>query len=229
MKCLIVDDDKMARVSLETMCNKVEDLVIVKSCESGVEAIQLLNNEEVDLIFLDIEMPDLSGIDIVRTVRDLPQVVFITSRKEYALEAFDFQVADYLTKPLQFPRFVKALERVRKLRSLKSVAKDTLDEIFVKVDGKLIRLPLNDIIYVESIGDYVIFHTEKKEKFIVHSTLKNIDEKITDKRFLKIHRSYIVNLTKIVDIEEGNLVVRDKVLPVSRAHRPVLMRHIKTI
>ncbi len=227
MRCLIVDDDEMARKSLELMCEKIEEVTVVGTCENGLEALSFLKSHDVDLIFLDIEMPDLPGIELVRMKADLPQVIFVTSLKDYALEAFEYSVTDYLHKPVQFGRLLKAIQKAQEVHGKK--ASKEVSEIFVKVDGRHVRLALDDILYIESIGDYVVFHTEKKEKFIVHSTLKNIDAKIESSKFLKVHRSYIVNVSKIVDIEETNLVIKDKVIPISRAHRPILMNHIKTL
>jgi DNA-binding LytR/AlgR family response regulator len=227
MRCLIVDDDEMARKSLEMMCDKIEDLTVVGMCENGLEALNFLNKEEVDLILLDIEMPELNGMELVRMKPDIPQVIFTTTLKEYALEAFEYKVTDYLHKPIVLSRLLKAIDKAREVHG-KKTSKE-ISELYVKVDGRHVRLSLDDILYIESIGDYVVFHTEKKEKFIVHSTLKNIDAKIDNSKFLKVHRSYIVNLSKIVDIEETNLVIKDKVIPISRAHKPVLMNHLKTL
>ncbi len=227
MRCLIVDDDEIARKSMEMMCSKIEGITVAGVCENGVEAVNFLRKEEVDLILLDIEMPELSGMELVKTVPDLPQVIFTTSLKDYAIEAFEYKVTDYLHKPITFSRFLKSIERAREVHGKRNTR--TAEEIFVKADGRFVRLELRDILYIESVGDYVVFHTEKKEKLMVHSTLKNIDARINNSKFLKVHRSYIVNLSKIVDIEESTLVIKDKVIPISRAHRPILMNHIKTL
>jgi DNA-binding LytR/AlgR family response regulator len=227
MRCLIVDDEEMSRKVVEAMCAKLEDLEVVAVCANGVEAMNTLQREEIDVVFLDIEMPEMTGMDIVKTVAELPQIIFITSNKEYALEAFEYKVTDYLQKPITLSRFLKAVEHARDNITRKKSR--TEEDIYVKVDGRLVRLDLKEVLYIESIGDYVLFHTEKKEKFIVHSTLKGIDDKIGNTRFLKVHRSFIVNLAKVVDIQEGNLVIKDKVIPISRAHRAALMSRINTL
>lgn len=226
MNCIIVDDDQMARVSLEMLCEKIEDLTVDEVFDNGLSALSWLKDNETDLIFLDIEMPDLSGIDLVKSVDNLPQIIFITGHTKYALEAFEHQVTDFVPKPVQLPRLIKAVERANELNS--NVKKESQDEIFVRVDGRFVRLNLNDILYIESLGDYVTFVSDVK-KYIVHSTLKNIDDKIINENFLKVHRSYVINLTKVVDIEENNLVIKDKVIPISRAHKPILMKRIKPI
>lgn len=227
MRCLIVDDDEMARKSMEMMCAKVEGLSVAGICENGIEALNFIKKEDVDLILLDIEMPELTGMELVKSVPDLPQVIFTTSMKEYAIEAFEYHVTDYLHKPIAFSRFLKAIERAREVHG-KRLSKE-IEEIFVKSDGRYVRLELKDILFIESIGDYVVFHTEKKERLVVHSTLKNIDARINNSKFIKVHRSYIVNVSKIVDIEESTIVIKDKVIPISRAHKPILMSFIKTM
>ncbi|XOV90851.1 MAG: LytR/AlgR family response regulator transcription factor [Bacteroidota bacterium] len=228
MKYIIVDDDEMARASLASMCEKIAEIDLVGIFDNGLSALECLKNNAVDLIFLDIQMPDLSGIDLVKTFDNLPQIIFTTSHSEYALEAFEHQVTDFLVKPVEFPRLMKAVERAKKMGGKTTVGGSKIGEIYVKVDGRFVRLALEDILYIESLGDYVTFKTDT-EKFIVHSTLKNIDEKIHHPDFLKVHRSYIVNLSKVVDIEDTNLVIKDKIIPISRAHKPVLMSRIKTI
>ena len=226
MKCIIVDDDEMSRVSLDLLCKKIEDIEVQEVFKSGVDALNWLKDNETDLIFLDIEMPDLSGIDLVKSIDNLPQIVFTTSHTKYALEAFEYRVTDFLPKPIQFPRLLKAIERVEELNG--NVKRESQNEIFIRVNGRFVRVPLDDILYIESLGDYVTFVSETK-KYIVHSTLKNIDDKIRNDNFLKVHRSYIINLAKVVDIEENNLVIKDKVIPISRAHKSILLKRIRPL
>lgn len=156
MRCLIVDDDEMSRNVLTAMCARLEDIILVKACASSTEAMAVLQQQAVDLILLDVEMPGLSGLEFVRSLSTLPQVILTTGKMEYAIEAFDLKVTDYLLKPLTFPRFVKAIDRARQLN--KAPVQNTSEEIYVKSDGRLIRLGLNEISYIESLGDYVIFH-----------------------------------------------------------------------
>lgn len=229
MKCIIVDDDEMARVSLELLCAKIEDLSLVESFDNGIDALNWLKSGDCDLVFLDIEMPDLSGIELVQSVDDLPQIIFTTSHTKYALEAFEYQVTDFLPKPIQLGRLIKGVERAKELDDNVSPQKEQ-NQLFVRVDGKFVRLELDQIVFIESLGDYVRFVSEDSKKYIVHSTIKNIASKITNTNFLKVHRSYVVNLSKVVDIEENNLLLKqDKIIPVSRAHKSILMSRIKTI
>lgn len=226
MKCLIVDDDEMSRVSLKMLCEKIDDLEVSEICSSGLEAMKVLKKIEVDVVFLDIRMPDFSGLDLVKSMDNLPQIIFTTGHAEYAVEAFEHHVTDFLVKPIELPRLIKAVDTARERSSLASHEKTT--ELFIKVDGRYVRLNLDEVLYIESLGDYVTFVT-KGHKYVVLSTLKNIDDKINNDQFLKVHRSFIVNLSKVVDIEETNMVIHDKVIPISRANRPILMNRIKTI
>lgn len=228
MKCIIVDDDEMARIFLNMLCEKVDDITIVKTFDNGLDALNWLKNEDVDLVFLDIEMPDLSGIELVKSVEDLPQIIFTTSHSKYALEAFEYQVTDFLPKPIQLGRLLKGIERAKELNDNVS-PQEVQSQLFVRVDGKFVRIELDEIMYIESLGDYVRFYAEDGKKYIVHSTIKNIAQKISNVNFLKVHRSYVVNLAKVVDIEETNLLIKDKVIPVSRAHKSILMNKIKTL
>ncbi len=226
MNCIIVDDEAMARELLSDYCEKVEGVNVVAVCQDGLEAMTALSKHTVDFIFLDIEMPELSGMDLIKSSQNLPEIVLTTSSTEHALEAYEYKVADYLAKPISFPRFLKAIERIREIYKSEG---DTKEEIFVKVDGRFVKLRLDEILYIETLGDYVVFVVDGGKKYIVHSTLKNIEDKIKDQNFLKVHRSYMVNLSKIIDIEESNLLIADKVIPVSRSQKPVLMKRINLI
>jgi len=187
----------------------------------------VLKSMTVDLVFLDIRMPDLSGMDLVKSMDNLPQIIFTTGHSEYAVEAFEHHVTDFLVKPVELLRLIKAVDTA-KARLVSTSKGEKTSELFLKVDGRYVRMNLDEVLYIESLGDYVTFVT-KDHKYVVLSTLKNIDDKIQNDNFLKVHRSYIVNLTKVVDIEETNMVIHNKVIPISRANRPILMNRIKTI
>ncbi|KAA3631198.1 MAG: DNA-binding response regulator [Bacteroidetes bacterium] len=226
MKCLIVDDDKLSRVSLERLCQKMDNLTVVGTCANGLEALEFLSANKIDLLFLDVEMPELTGVELLQSTSQLPLIIFISSKKEYAVEAFEYKelVVDYIPKPATMPRLLKALERVKqKLNSNEST--QTKDYIFVRSDGRFVRIKLDDLLYVENVGDYVLFKTHE-EKHLVHGTLKNIAEKLQHPNFLKVHRSFIVNLSKIVDIQDNSVLIDKKIIPVSRAHRNALIDKI---
>ncbi|MDW3195143.1 MAG: LytTR family DNA-binding domain-containing protein [Cytophagales bacterium] len=230
LRTIIVEDEEMAMTHIKRLCSKTEDLEVVETFTSGFDAMKFLKEDhDIDLILLDVEMPDFTGLDLLKILKDPPQVIFTTSKNQYAVDAFEFQATDFLTKPIQAPRFLQAIDRARQLVETRISTTNDLEQIFIRVDGRYIKLDLNEILYVETLGDYVTFVTESGEKLIVHSTLKNIDEKLKSDKFIKVHRSFIVNVTKIVDIEEYNLVIDEKVIPISRTLKPILMNKIKTI
>lgn len=219
---MIVDDDAMARASIQTLCKKVPLLDVVAICEDAETAIEMLKEQAIDLILLDIELQGMSGIDLLRELVQQPQVIFITSETKYAYEAFQYQVTDYLQKPIQINRFQEAIEKARKVQTEIDSYKKRATDIYVKVDGRYVRLGYDEILFFEYVGDYVKISTTKG-RFIIHSSLKNINQKLKDPRFLKVHRSFIINLDKIKDIEENSLVIEGVVIPISRANKPILL------
>jgi DNA-binding LytR/AlgR family response regulator len=226
MKCLIVDDEKMARTYLEKMCQKIEDLEVVASCENAEEALEILEEDKVDILFLDVEMPGLSGFDLLNYLSYQPNVVMTTSNTEYAFEAFEYDVSDFLKKPFNFPRFRKAID---KIKSEEKQVEDSFstEEIYIKDKSKLVKVKFADILYIENVGDYVKVVTKGKKNYIVYGTIKSYAKKMPEKYFLKVHRSYIINLHEIKDIEGGSVVIDGKVIPVSRAHKSLLMDRLK--
>lgn len=231
MKCLLVDDDEMALKSLAHLCGRIEYLAIDQRCTNGEEALQALNQHQSDLIFLDMEMPGLSGIQFLDALPVLPQVIFFTSNKEFAMQAFDYNVTDFLHKPTSFPRFKKAVEKAYDQFSQEQnqSAKSSLsNEIFIKEDGKLCRINQNDILYFENVGDYIRVKTTEKSH-IIHGTLKGLLSKIKNSQFLKVHRSFVINLRKIEDIEDNSLLIDKKVIPISRANKSLLLSQLNLL
>jgi DNA-binding LytR/AlgR family response regulator len=225
LRCLIVDDDVMARTAMQTLCSKIEDLQVVKVCDSAVEALAYLEEEPIDLIFLDIEMPEMTGIEFLGQLATSPYVVVTSSRIEYAFDAFEHQVIDYLKKPVALPRFQLAIEKVQEAEKAIQAYKSQTKDVYVKHDGRYVRINYDDILYFENIGDYVRIRA-KSANYIIYSTLKSIDAKLQDPRFVKVHRTFIINIDQIKDIEENTLVISDAVIPISRAHRPGLMNRL---
>ncbi|RME98189.1 MAG: DNA-binding response regulator [Bacteroidetes bacterium] len=246
MRCIIVEDEEMSRLHLQRLCQKVDLLEVVQVFDNALAAYNFLETEAVDVAFLDVEMPDFSGIELVRQLPKPPIIVFTTSKKEYAAQAFEFieHVADYMLKPVTLPRLLKAVKRLQAARESSStqgqptvphaaprqpdslVTESVSDNyIFVKSERKYVRIDLDDLLYVETVGDYSIFHTEVG-RYTVHATLKSICERLPEPRFQKVHRSYLVNLSKIKDIEDNNLLIDDRIIPVSRTQRAELMERI---
>tara|TARA_B110001454_G_scaffold11083_1_gene10273 strand:+ start:613 stop:1323 length:711 start_codon:yes stop_codon:yes gene_type:complete len=233
MNCIIIDDEKMARVIIKTFCNKIDDLHILDEFSNAIEAIKFLNENAVDLIFLDIHMPNFSGIDFIKSLKNPPKIILTTSDTKYALEAFEYNfIIDYLLKPIKLPRFIKAVEKANKKEissnSLTNKIPNTPDienDFYINIDRRLIKIDLPSIYLIEAKGDYIKIKTENQD-YTVHSTLKKIEEKLPDSLFLKIHRSYIINLKKIVDIEDNSVLIKKDVIPVSRSKRPELMKRL---
>lgn len=227
LKCIIVDDELMARKALQRLCEQHDSLNLIGVFENVEDALQFLSKESIDIIWLDVEMPGLSGFDLLKNLTSMPQVIMTTSKVEYAFEAYQYQVTDYIQKPLTMPRFKMAVEKVLELNTRKTTTSPEREEIYVKIDGRYIRLAYSDILYIENIGDYVNIITQK-QSFIVHTTMKYLEEKLGN-CFLRVHRSFIVHLDKIVDIEENNLVVSNKVIPISRANKPELLNKLNML
>ena len=228
LKCLIVDDDLMARKSIERLCERNEHLQLLGIFDNGNDALAYLEKESVDLLFLDIEMPELSGIELLNQLIELPMVIFTTSKTEYAFDAFEFQAIDFIKKPITAQRFEQAVTKAFDTAKKHQIYKTQTSDIYVREDGRFIRVPCDDIQFFENVGDYVRVKTIKAQ-YIIHGTLKSIDEKLNDSRFLKIHRSFIVNLDKIKDIEENSLVIEKNVIPISRANKSELMARLKIL
>lgn len=229
MKCLIVDDNEMSRIALQTLCRNINEVEVVGLCQNASEAMQLLQEQEVDLLLLDIEMPDITGMDLVKSLEEIPLIIFITSKTEYAAEAFALRewVVDYLTKPVNLPRLKKAIQAAQKMAETEE-PKQFEQYIFVRASGKIVRIDLTEIEYLETVGDYVRFKTGK-QSILVHGTIKNMESKLQHPDLMKVNRSYIVNLSKIKDIEDHSILIGEKIIPVSRAHRGPLLKRINPL
>ena len=225
MRCIIIDDDKLSRVSLEKLCEKVPDLDLVASYESALHAIdEVKSHQDLDLIFLDIHMPELDGFDFLKTLKNPPRVIFTTSDESRALEAFEVEAVDYLIKPVTLPRLLSAVQRinrqeVRVFNEEKSQDVAFEEEIFVHTDKRLVRIPVKDICIIEAKGDYILIKLDDQKMHVVRSTLKSIEGRLSPKKFIKVHRSYIVNISKIVDIEDSSILVQNEIVPISRSLR----------
>lgn len=234
MRCLIVDDEEMSRVHLHEICKLIDGIEVVSVFDNALAANKFLSANPIDLIFLDIEMPNCSGIEFVKHMDKVPGIIFTTAKERYAINAFDLieNVVDYIIKPVSSMRLLKAINRFRKMKEEPAVSQtiNYADNfIFVKADKRFVKINLDDLLYIETTGDYSIFKLQGGQQYIVQSSLKNIASKIQHPNFIKVHRSYLVNLNKVVDIEENNLVIERTVIPISRAHRADLMERITPI
>lgn len=229
LKTIIVDDEPLALDVLEEFIKKVPELKLVKKCQNALEAGEAVRKNEVDLIFLDIQMPQITGIEFIRSLPKPPKVIFTTAYSQYALEGFELNAVDYLLKPISFDRFLKAVNKALdtgyKQEAESELPEDGPDFIFVKADKKLIRLKYSEIQYVEGLKDYVIIKTDTG-RIITLQTMKSLEEKLPQPTFMRIHRSYIVNLEKINAVV-GNMVEvtekgQPKLLPVGKNYRDEL-------
>lgn len=210
LTCIIVDDEPVARKLLEEYIGDIDFLQLVGKAENPLRADSILRNTPVDLLFLDINMPKLSGIEFLRTSTALPPAIMTTAYTEYAVEGFELNVLDYLVKPFSFERFLKACNKARDFYALKNKAgagdKDNPAEkyFFVKCDGRIEKVLYDELIYIEAMMNYVILHTEKR-KMIVYLTMQRIAEQLPQDSFLKVHKSAIVNIGKVRGIEGNEL------------------------
>lgn len=222
--CVIIEDLKVAADYLKKCCEK-SGLADVKGVFPDVaSALAFLNENTVDLLFLDVEMPGATGFELLDSIAYAPKVILTTSKEEYAYNAFEYHVTDFLKKPFTYKRFTEALAKAT-AQEEKTAAAQPAGHIFIKSDGKLVRLNNDDILYIESMGDYVRFVTADK-KYITHNTIRNLEERISSEHFMKVHRSYIINLRKIDDIRENDLFIRGTEIPISKAHRADVLKRI---
>ncbi|MGO4822552.1 MULTISPECIES: LytR/AlgR family response regulator transcription factor [unclassified Flavobacterium] len=234
MNSIIIDDEEMARAIMTQMIESHPDLKLIQEFPNAIQAIKFLNHIEVDLVFLDIHMPDFTGFDFIDTLKNPPKIILVTSDKDFAIEAFGYScIVDYLLKPITEERFNKAIKKansaqIESVKEIKPQIKEELKEFYVNIDRRLIKIDFESVDIIEAKGDYIHIKTDKKN-YIVHSTLKKIEVKLPSDVFLKVHRSYIINTNKIIDIEDNSVLIKKDVIPVSRANRPELMKRLNLL
>jgi len=234
MKSIIIDDEEMARAIIGKLSSNNKNLDLIESFSNAIEAIKYLNQNSVDLIFLDIHMPTFTGFDLLQTLKNPPKVILTTSDKNFAIEAFEYDcIVDYLVKPVTQERFDKAVQKATLFSQASKVetkSKDTevINELYVNIDRRLVKINFATINLIEAKGDYILIKTDSKN-YTVHSTMKKIEEKLPDDLFLKVHRSFIINTKKIIDIEDNSVLIGNNVIPVSRSNRPELMKRLNLL
>ena len=218
-------------MALKQLVNQVTGLELIAECTDAKEALISLNSSHVDLLLLDIEMPDMNGLDLTKKLgNNRPLIIFTTAKKDYAVEAFELNVVDYLVKPITLPRFTQAIEKaIEALESNKEEVKvEEQGFVFVKDNGILKRISIDDIIFLEAMGDYVKVHTGQKFH-VVHATLKSIEEKLPLSKFVRVHRSYIVAINKIDYIQEGTISIGKTTIPVADTHKTNLNKRLNLL
>jgi DNA-binding LytR/AlgR family response regulator len=232
IKAIIVDDEPLARNVIKEYAKKIAPLIIVGECEDAICAHQILQEKQVDLVFLDINMPKLTGIEFLKSLPHPPLIIFTTAYSEYALEGFELNIIDYLKKPFSFDRFCKAYFRAEEFLLLKQPTKNAFvpekpnNFIFIKSDKKSIKLNIQDIEYVEGLGDYIKIYTSDK-KLVTNLTMKKIENQLPSTQFYRIHKSFIISMDKIDSIEGNMVKLKNTVIPIGKSYRQDFMEHIK--
>jgi DNA-binding LytR/AlgR family response regulator len=224
LNCIAVDDESLALDLIEDNISKVPFLNLVKRCKNAFDAIETLQHQEIDLIFLDIQMPGITGVQFLQSLKSKPMVIFVTAYKQFALEGFDLDVIDYLLKPIDFDRFLKASNKAYELYSLKQKGITTentakIDNIFVNADYSLVKVTIADITYIEGLKDYIKIHLASSTKPIVtRMTMKAIEEKLPSSDFFRVHKSFIVALSKVESIRNLKIKIGMAQIPVSESY-----------
>ncbi len=228
LNCVIVEDEPLARNLMIDYVSKVPTLNLVEACSNPLAVIEVLRNNPVDILFLDVQMPEITGISLLKVLQKRPLVILTTAYSEYALEGYELDVADYLLKPITFERFLKAIDRVTQRLEAKAVpAQDRAEKVtqepsqpfvFVKDGTKLVKVMLDDILYVEGLKDYVTIHT-KTQKVVSLQRLKTLEDQLPPDKFIRIHNSFIVALNAIDVIHKGEVQIRDVMLPIGETYK----------
>ena len=223
--CLIVDDEQLARTLLEGFVSKIPQLELKGMCKNPLEASQVMLQEQIDILFLDIQMPELTGVEFLKTLKHRPVTIFTTAYSEYALEGYELEVIDYLVKPFAFERFLKAANKAMDYVKLQREAaapasqKETVeDHVLLHADHKIYKVRLDEIQYIEGLKEYVSYYTPEK-RIIVLQSLKSIEETLPSDKFIRIHRSYIVPIEKIKTLDGNQVQIGDKLIPIGRSYR----------
>lgn len=229
MNCMIVDDEEMSRSVIKHFVEQTNSLTLVNVCSDAIEAANLLQQSPIDVLFLDIEMPQMSGMDLVKSLHVKPQIIFITSRIDYAVEAFEYNVTDYLVKPISYARFLKAVNKAQENFDAQQPIQLHAKDLYIKADSKIVKVNLKDLLYVEALADYVMIYTTQGNRYIVHSTMKGVEKKLNSGEFIRVHRSYIVNIDKIDAIEDLSIIINKKFIPIGASFKDNFIRKLNIL
>jgi DNA-binding LytR/AlgR family response regulator len=244
IRCIVVDDDAASRTLMTSYVEQHAVLEAVGSYEDAIEAANALQQQDVDLMLLDVEMPNMSGLELVDTLSAPPAIVMVSGHEEYAVDAFDIDATDYLVKPVSYARFLKAIERVRANRapdassdpvpvgggnaSPDPTTASVADHVFLKDGRRLIRVNLRNIQWIEAQGDYMLVRAGK-ERHMINSTMKELEKKLPPDQFVRVHRSHIVRIDQIDDIKDGTLIIGGRMLPIGPSYHDHLIDRIETL
>ncbi len=229
--CLIVDDEPIAQQILEQHIQKVDALALVGKCSNAIDALNVLHQEDVDILFLDIKMPSMSGLELLKSLQNPPKVILTTAFSEFGVESYEYGVTDYLLKPISFDRFLKAVNRIlmpERASNLSNIETTQQSEfIFFKADKKIHKYYFKDVLFIEGSGNYVKIYSENKKPMKVLDKLGDLIRKLPEKDFCRVHKSYIVNLQKIQQVEGNMIHFTQKSIPVSATYRQTFERHLR--
>ena len=227
MRCIIVDDDELSRNIVEDLVAET-DLELVKSCSNAIEAFNILKSEEIDLVFLDVDMPNMSGIDLIKALDVLPQIILITSHSEFAAESYEYNITDFIVKPISHARFLKAVEKAEHNLRVPTNSGPNNKTIFIKTDSRLVQVHTDNIYYIEALGNYVNVYTAQG-RYTVLSTMKDIESKLSPPEVARVHRSFIVRVDKIESIEDNFIHIQDKNIPIGKNYKDSLLKSLNML
>ena len=227
MKCLVIDDEPIARNGIVDFISKIDFLEVAGTCASALEATSYLQEKQIDLMFLDINMPEISGMELLKIIPNHPKTILTTAYSEFALESYDYGVIDYLLKPIYFPRFLKAVERFFSTENIKGKEEEiVIDTLNVKVDGYFIDIELDQLLFAQSFGNYVKLHTLKRT-YLASITTTELEKCLPEKNFIRIHKSYIVALDKVDSTEKDFVTIKNERLPIGITYKRELSDRLK--
>ena len=221
IRVIIVDDDELCISVIEDMISQLDDFICIDTFQNALDAYNYLEANDVDVVFLDVEMPKMGGIELLKSLKKSPMVVMITSHEEFALESYEYNVTDFLKKPAEWSRFLKTIEKIRKeFLDLAAQLLESSDQehVFIKTDSKLVQLNLSQVLWVEALGNYIRVHTEE-DKYTVLSTMKEIEAKLPPKDFIRVQRSFIIRVDKVKAIEDNYIIIKDKEIHIGKSYK----------
>ncbi|WP_196889623.1 LytR/AlgR family response regulator transcription factor [Aureivirga sp. CE67] len=234
IKCVIVDDEPLAIRLIENHTSQLENIEVVATCNNAMKAFEVLQTKEVDLLFLDIQMPNITGVDFLRSLKNPPKTIFTTAYRDYAIESYELEVVDYLLKPITFQRFFQAIEKYSRLST--SVTSKTItqenkkeeDFVLLKSGNKYHKASVQTISYIESLKDYISVYTDSK-RIVSKYKISDIEQKLENHNFLRIHRSYIVNCSKITAFTTNDIEINDKELPIGASYKKQVLEYLESL
>lgn len=224
LQCVIVDDEPMAREILSSYIDKTGELELVQSCKNATEALVFIQDNNVDVCFLDINMPEISGLSLAKIINKKANIIFTTAYRDYAIDGFDLQVVDYLLKPIAYDRFLQSIEKIKSQKEIRN----TSDFMFIRSDRKMVKVDFDSIVYVESLSDYVKIIT-LKQTIVTRETISNLEGKLSNDIFMRIHRSYIVSLKKMTSYTNEFIEINNKALPISRSYKESVLQKLAEV